>query len=144
MERSGRYEMVFPAESLPLEPNSVYRLKVDENIVKNEVWPKVKKTATLETVIRTEDDHCKVVKVASSVGKKMEVLCQYVETRCFCQQIFIWSVCSKISCWMEKKVKKSKGKKIVKEPAKAKAVGGEKKPGKKTSETKTGKCRGAL
>lgn len=45
---------------------------------------------------------------------------------------------------MEKKVKKSKGKKIVKEPAKAKAVGGEKKPGKKTSETKTGKCRGAL
>ena len=45
---------------------------------------------------------------------------------------------------MEKKVKKSKDKKIVKEPAKAKAVGGEKKPGKKTSDSKTGKCRGAL
>ena len=115
--------MVFPAESLPLEPNSVYRLKVDENIVKNEVWSKVKKTATLETVIRTEDDHCKYVKVASSVGKRMEVLCQYVETRCFCQQIFIWSVCSKISCWIEKKTKKSKDNKVVKEPAKSKAVG---------------------
>lgn len=45
---------------------------------------------------------------------------------------------------MEKKVKKSKDKKIVKEPVKAKAVGGEKKPGKKTSDSKTGKCRSAL
>ena len=144
MERSERVEMVFPAEKLPLEPNSFYRLRVDENIVKNEVWSKVKKTATLEMVIRTADDHCKYVKVASSVGKKVEVLCQYVETRCFCQQIFIWSVCSKISCRMEKKAKKDKDKKVLKKPAKAKVIEGEKKPAKKNSDSKTGKCRGVL
>lgn len=87
--------MVFPAEVLPLDPNSFYRLRVDENLASNEVWPKLKRTATLETTLRTEDDHCKVVKVASGMGKEIEVLCKYVETRCFCQQIFICTVCSK-------------------------------------------------
>ena len=95
MERMSRYEIVFPAEVLPLEPNSHYRLKIDENVVKNEAWSKMKWTERLEVVIHTKDDHCKYVEVAPSLGNKMEVLCQYVEARCFCQQIFIWIVCSK-------------------------------------------------
>ena len=45
---------------------------------------------------------------------------------------------------MEKKAKKEKNKKVPKEPAKAKAIGGETKPGKKPSDVKTGKCRSAL
>ena len=49
----------------------------------------------------------------------------------------------KIGC-MEKKAKKEKNKKVPKEPAKAKVIGGETKPGKKPSDVKTGKCRSAL
>ena len=89
LERSLHHALVLRAGDLPLQPNSWYRVEVDETVVRNEVWNQLRRTETMNFTVHTLDDDCSYVHVYDSLDAKTELLCKYVEQRCICQRIFL-------------------------------------------------------